>query len=151
MPRTRACTQEVRRGRLRKAGQFLDAASPVRDLADEDGEIADVYVTLCVHAGIAASDGRLQPHAGDGRRVQEGRPGCRGTRRDGPARARRYGAVKRKACDRSCFPDVDRCSLLVTGVCVTSVRPAGSTWGEAGGLTGRGIAPGDPPRNPRLR
>ncbi len=56
MPRTRVCTPEVRRGRLRKADQFLDAAHLIGDLADEDGEIADVYATLCVHAGIAASD-----------------------------------------------------------------------------------------------
>lgn len=56
MARTRPCTQEIRRGRLRKSGQFLDAVSLIADLADEEEEIADVYVTLCVHAGIAASD-----------------------------------------------------------------------------------------------
>jgi hypothetical protein len=28
----------------------------LNDLADEDGEIADAYVTLCIHAGIAAAD-----------------------------------------------------------------------------------------------
>jgi hypothetical protein len=37
------------RGRLAKAEQFWDVASR---LADE----RDVYVTLCVHAGIAAAD-----------------------------------------------------------------------------------------------
>ena len=67
MSRTRACTTEIRRGRLRKADQFLDASDLVRDLADEGGEIADAYVTLCVHAGIAASDviccARLGEHA----------------------------------------------------------------------------------------
>lgn len=56
MMRTRPCTPEICRGRLRKSGQFLDAASLIADLADEEAEIADVYVTLCVHAGIAASD-----------------------------------------------------------------------------------------------
>jgi hypothetical protein len=56
MTRTRACRQEIRRSRLRKSGQFLDAADLVRDLAEEDGEIADAYVTLRVHAGIAAAD-----------------------------------------------------------------------------------------------
>jgi hypothetical protein len=56
MARTRPCTLEVRRGRLRKCGQFLDAASLIAGLTDEETEIADVYVTLCVHAGIAASD-----------------------------------------------------------------------------------------------
>lgn len=67
MTRTRACTQEVRRGRLRKAGQFLDAADLVHDVADEDDEVADAYVTLCVHGGIAAADviccARLGEHA----------------------------------------------------------------------------------------
>jgi hypothetical protein len=57
----------VRLGRLQKAVQFFDAAVVVQSLADEDGEIADAYVTLCVHAGIAASDAiccaRLGEHA----------------------------------------------------------------------------------------
>ena len=56
MTRTSPCTPEIRRGRLRKSGQFLDAASLIADSADEEAEITDVYVTLCVHAGIAASD-----------------------------------------------------------------------------------------------
>ncbi len=55
MTRTRACPPEVRRGRLRKATQFLDAAHLAWDFADED-DIADAYITLCVHAGIAAAD-----------------------------------------------------------------------------------------------
>jgi hypothetical protein len=54
-------------GRLRKANQFITAAETIRDIADDDEEIADVYVTLCVHAGIAASDviccGSLGKHA----------------------------------------------------------------------------------------
>lgn len=50
--RTRPCTEAVRWGRLRKAEQFLTMAS----LADEHADVADAYVTLCVHAGIAASD-----------------------------------------------------------------------------------------------
>ena len=37
------------------------------ELADEDDDVADAYVTLCVHAGIAASDviccARLGEHA----------------------------------------------------------------------------------------
>lgn len=41
---------------MRKAGQFLEA-NLVRDFADDDDEdSADAYATLCVHAGIAASD-----------------------------------------------------------------------------------------------
>lgn len=56
MARVRDCTPEIRRGRLRKATQFLDAAALIFDLSDEPGEVGDAYVTLCVHAGIAASD-----------------------------------------------------------------------------------------------
>jgi hypothetical protein len=41
---------------LRKSEQFLAAADLVRDLADEDDDVADAFATLCVHAGIAASD-----------------------------------------------------------------------------------------------
>jgi hypothetical protein len=41
---------------MRKAEQFWDAAESVRELADDEAEIGDVYVTLCIHAGIAATD-----------------------------------------------------------------------------------------------
>jgi len=41
---------------MAKAQQFADAATVVRDLAEEAADVADAYVTLCVHAGIAASD-----------------------------------------------------------------------------------------------
>jgi len=34
----------------------MEAASLVRDFAADDEDIADAYATLCVHAGIAASD-----------------------------------------------------------------------------------------------
>lgn len=65
--RTRPCNAVTRRGRLRKAEQFLDAANTVRDIADENDEVSDAYVTLCVHAGIAAADviccARLGEHA----------------------------------------------------------------------------------------
>jgi len=58
MARTRLkeCDQEVVSGRLRKAEQFLDVAALVRDLADNEEDVGDALVTLCVHAGIAASD-----------------------------------------------------------------------------------------------
>jgi hypothetical protein len=39
-----------------KAEQFADAAIAVDMLADEATDVADAYVTLCVHAGIAAAD-----------------------------------------------------------------------------------------------
>lgn len=54
--RTTPCPKPVRSGRLRKAGQFLDAATDVLALADDQDDIGDAYVTLCVHAGIAAAD-----------------------------------------------------------------------------------------------
>jgi hypothetical protein len=56
MPRTVKCTPATRRGRRAKAEQFNDAAATVRTLADEASDVADAYVTLLVHAGIAASD-----------------------------------------------------------------------------------------------
>jgi hypothetical protein len=54
--RMRDCDDSIVRGRLIKAEQFLDAASTVRDLSDDEAEVGDALVTLCVHAGIAASD-----------------------------------------------------------------------------------------------
>lgn len=55
--RTKSCTAAVREGRLRKANRFLDAAETIREFADEDlDEAGDAFVTLCVHAGIAAAD-----------------------------------------------------------------------------------------------
>ncbi|SFH25794.1 hypothetical protein [Amycolatopsis regifaucium] len=57
----------VQRGRLGKANQFLEAADTIRELACEHEDVTDAYVTLCVHAGIAASDviccARLGKHA----------------------------------------------------------------------------------------
>lgn len=43
-------------GRLRKAEQFHDTAETILELADDQSEVGDAYVTLCVHAGIAAAD-----------------------------------------------------------------------------------------------
>jgi hypothetical protein len=54
--RTRRCDDATARGRLRKAEQFLDAAMNIRDLADDEADVGDAFVTLCVHAGIAAAD-----------------------------------------------------------------------------------------------
>ncbi len=51
--RTTPCTPVDRAGRLAKAEQFLTAAEL---LDDEARELTDAYVTLCVHAGIAAAD-----------------------------------------------------------------------------------------------
>lgn len=67
MARSSPCTPEIRRGRLRKANQFIDAATLIADQDDREAEIADALVTLCVHAGIAAADviccARLGEHA----------------------------------------------------------------------------------------
>lgn len=54
--RTKLCGTAVTRGRLHKANQFLAAAEMIRDLIDDHDDVADAYVTLCIHAGIAASD-----------------------------------------------------------------------------------------------
>ena len=45
----------MRAGRLTKAQQFLLGAETIATIID-DQAIADAYVTLCVHAGIAAAD-----------------------------------------------------------------------------------------------
>lgn len=54
--RIRECSEQFAAGRLRKAEQFLDAAEAIRDLADDEAKVGDAFVTLCIHAGIAASD-----------------------------------------------------------------------------------------------
>jgi hypothetical protein len=54
--KTHSCTAADTRGRLRKAEQFYSAAETIRELADDEDDVGDAYVTLCVHAGIAASD-----------------------------------------------------------------------------------------------
>lgn len=41
---------------MTKAKQFVEAAETVESLADDAKDVADAYVTLCVHAGIAAAD-----------------------------------------------------------------------------------------------
>ena len=54
--RLRKSDEETISGRLRKAEQFMEGAETIREFAGEEGDIGDAYVTLCVHAGIAASD-----------------------------------------------------------------------------------------------
>lgn len=55
MADTRKCTPAMRAGRLSKANQFLTAAELIA-ASIEDSDLADAFVTLCVHAGIAAAD-----------------------------------------------------------------------------------------------
>lgn len=55
MSKTKECTPEIKVGRLTKATQFLAACALIESNID-DNEMADAFITLCVHAGIAASD-----------------------------------------------------------------------------------------------
>lgn len=55
MTRTQPCDAQKRKGRLAKADQFLTAAEAIQAVID-DVKVDDAYVTLCVHAGIAAAD-----------------------------------------------------------------------------------------------
>jgi hypothetical protein len=48
--RTRPSSEAIRRGRLKKATQFFDAATVI------DDEMSDAAITLLVSAGIAAAD-----------------------------------------------------------------------------------------------
>lgn len=67
MASTRSCSEAVRRGRLAKAKKFHLGAELLADIGDDDHDLADAFVTLCIHAGIAAADviccARLGRHA----------------------------------------------------------------------------------------
>jgi predicted transcriptional regulator len=54
--RTRPCDRRTIAGRLAKAEQFLAAAATIRDFAGDEDAVGDAYVTLCIHAGVAAAD-----------------------------------------------------------------------------------------------
>lgn len=54
--RLKGCDGDFATGRFRKAEQFLEAAEMTRELTDDEADLGDAMVTLCVHAGIAASD-----------------------------------------------------------------------------------------------
>lgn len=55
-PRTKTCTEAIKVGRMRKAEQFSDAAETIREFAEDEADVGDAYVTLLIHAGIAAAD-----------------------------------------------------------------------------------------------
>jgi hypothetical protein len=55
-PRVRRSDAATIEGRLRKAEQFMEGAETIRDLANDERDVGDAYVTLCIHAGIAAAD-----------------------------------------------------------------------------------------------
>lgn len=52
----RTCDAATRRGRARKADEFRPAAEVIEEYAGSHDDLNDAYVTLCVHAGIAAAD-----------------------------------------------------------------------------------------------
>jgi hypothetical protein len=54
--RIKPCDERLIEGRRKKSRQFLDAAETIREFAEDEADVGDVYVTLCVHAGIAAAD-----------------------------------------------------------------------------------------------
>ena len=43
MSRVVDCDRAIRQGRMAKAQQFADAATVVRDLAEESGDVADAF------------------------------------------------------------------------------------------------------------
>ncbi len=55
-PRVRKSDAATIDGRLRKAEQFIQGAETIHDLAGDEWDVGDAYVTLCIHAGIAAAD-----------------------------------------------------------------------------------------------
>lgn len=66
--RTKKCSTATREGRLAKAKQFWQAADLIESaVADQEEDLVDAYITMCVHAGIAAADviccARIGEHA----------------------------------------------------------------------------------------
>jgi hypothetical protein len=64
-PRTVRADAAARAGRMAVALQFYEAAEMVRELADDAEDVTNAYVTLCVHAGIAAADVRCAAALGE--------------------------------------------------------------------------------------
>jgi hypothetical protein len=54
--RLRKCDEGTIAGRLAKAEQFMEGAEIIREFAADEHDVADAYVTLCVHCGVAAAD-----------------------------------------------------------------------------------------------
>jgi hypothetical protein len=63
--RTKPCSATITQGRLDKANQFIIAAETIRDIADQDDEVADAYVTLCVHAPATIEEVKKANRAAD--------------------------------------------------------------------------------------
>ena len=64
-PRTVRADAAAKAGRMAVALQFYEAAEVVRELADENEDVTNAYVPLCVHAGIAAADVRCAAALGE--------------------------------------------------------------------------------------
>lgn len=64
-PRAVRADAAAKAGRMAIALQFYEAAELVRELADEAEDVTNAYVTLCVHAGIAAADVRCAAALGE--------------------------------------------------------------------------------------
>ena len=56
MGRTKDCTSATIAGRAARGEQFLQAAEIIGASESDDQDLAAAFVTLCVHAGIAAGD-----------------------------------------------------------------------------------------------
>lgn len=65
--RTKRCTREEARSRLRQAEQYVEVA----DLSLNDGEFSGVAASLAVLAGIAASDAACCARLGEHHRGQD--------------------------------------------------------------------------------
>lgn len=85
--RTRPCSEGITSGRLRKARAFLQAAESLDSQLDQNFDLGDAFVTLCVHAGIAACDVVCCRHMGvhsQGERHQDAVGLVRRVQPDGP-------------------------------------------------------------------
>jgi len=69
-PRTVRANAAAKAGRMAVALQFYEAVEMVRELADAAENVTNAYVTLCVHAGIAAADVRCAAALGEYVRVE---------------------------------------------------------------------------------
>jgi dihydropteroate synthase len=65
--RVQPCTAADRAGRMQKAQQIFDAADTLDTLVDDESDLIEASITLCIHAGIAAAEviccARLGKHA----------------------------------------------------------------------------------------
>jgi hypothetical protein len=61
--RIRECDEGISAGRLRKALQFRDAAKTIREFADDEAEVGDAFVTLCIQTHSAARRWATTPKA----------------------------------------------------------------------------------------